>query len=218
MQESNVFPSRKAFLVIDLQNDFCEGGALEVPHSSEIIEPINRLALQFSQAGSMLIATRDNHPAGHESFASQHEGKEAMDVIDLHGVAQILWPDHCVQGTYGAEFHSGFSTAAYHAIIGKGMRKNCDSYSAFIENDKRSQTGLAGLLREMGISQVYMCGLATNFCVLYSALDAVELGFKPIVLWDLCRGIFPEASSEAQTKQQMLDAGVEVMLSSELGL
>src|SRR5215468_4680867 len=164
---------RDILLIIDVQNDFCFGGALTVPYGDEIVPPVNRLAAEFAH----VILTQDWHPRGHASFASSHPGKQPFDTVEVAYGQQILWPDHCVQGTVGASFHSRLEVPHAELVLRKGFRSAIDSYSAFFENDHRTPTGLSGYLRERGFERLTLCGLATDFCVLYSALDGRTAGF-----------------------------------------
>jgi len=191
-----------ALIVIDVQNDFCPGGALAVAGGDEIVAPINSLMEQFDA----VILTQDWHPAGHSSFASAHPGKAPFEMIQMPYGPQVLWPDHCMQGTEGADFHKDLRTDA-DLIIRKGFRSTIDSYSAFFENDQTTPTGLKGYLETRGIKQLTMVGLATDFCVHYSAVDAARLGFDVSVRLDACRAIDMEGSLAA-AKQAMRDAGV----------
>mgnify|MGYP001099729636 CR=1 FL=1 len=184
--------SHDLLLVIDVQNDFCGGGALAVPHGDDVVPVINRLAAHFAH----VALTQDWHPRGHISFASSHKGKEPLQTIALPYGEQILWPDHCIPGTKGAEFHPDLDTTSAEVIIRKGFNPAIDSYSAFYENDHKTSTGLAGYLRSRGLERLFMVGLATDFCVLYSALDARKEGFEVFVIEDAVRGIDIEASVE----------------------
>ncbi len=175
----------KALIVIDMQNDFCPGGALAVPGGDEIVPEVNHLIASYQH----VVLTQDWHPAGHTSFASSHKGMEPFSTIDLPYGSQTLWPDHCVQGTSGAAFHPDLDWTKAELVIRKGFHKEIDSYSAFFENDRRTPTGLAGYLKERGLASLVMCGLATDFCVAWSALDAVRLGFKVTVVLSACRAI-----------------------------
>ena len=181
-----------AFLMIDIQNDFCPGGALAVNEGDQIITTVNALQDRFD----VRVLTQDWHPADHSSFADQHDGAEPFQVIQASYGPQVLWPRHCVQGTKGAEFHSGLRTDA-DLIIRKGFRGDIDSYSAFFENDKTTPTGLTGYLRERGVDAVVLAGLATDFCVYYSAIDAVAQGFNATVLQDCSRAIDLDGSLSA---------------------
>ncbi|MGR3494600.1 bifunctional nicotinamidase/pyrazinamidase [Citreimonas sp.] len=175
----------QALIVIDVQNDFCPGGALAVPEGDAIVAPINALMREYDA----VILTQDWHPAGHSSFASQHAGKAPMETIEMPYGTQVLWPDHCVQGSPGAAFHPELETTRADLIIRKGFRRGIDSYSAFFENDHETPTGLEGYLRTRGIDRLTMVGLALDFCVNFSAVDAAKLGFDVTVREDLCRGI-----------------------------
>ncbi|WP_368345247.1 bifunctional nicotinamidase/pyrazinamidase [Pelagovum sp. HNIBRBA483] len=174
-----------ALVVVDVQNDFCPGGALAVAEGDQIVPGINALMKQFHT----VVLTQDWHPAGHSSFASSHAGKAPMELIDMPYGAQVLWPDHCVQGSTGAAFHPDLETDRASLIIRKGANPEIDSYSAFFENDRKTPTGLVGYLRNLNIKQLTFVGLATDFCVNFSALDAASLGFAVSVKLDLCRGI-----------------------------
>ena len=180
----------EALLVVDVQNDFCTGGALAVPGGEAVVPGINRLWDRYA----CKVLTQDWHPPGHASFASSHEGKQPFDTGRLDYGEQVLWPDHCVQGTPGAAFHAALQTAGADLVLRKGFRPGIDSYSAFFENDRRTPTGLAGYLRERGVERVVLTGLATDFCVGFSALDALAAGFETVVLEDLCRGLDMEDS------------------------
>lgn len=192
-----------ALLVIDVQNDFCPGGALAVPGGDEIVPQINGFMLYFKD----VILTQDWHPAGHSSFASSHPGKAPFETVEMAYGTQVLWPDHCVQGSHGGAFHPGLDTTPAHLVIRKGMSLNIDSYSAFFENDRSTATGLDGYLQTRGVTEVVMVGLATDFCVQFSALDAAKLGYKVVVRRDLCRAIDLDGSL-AQAEAAMAGAGV----------
>jgi nicotinamidase/pyrazinamidase len=204
-------------LEIDVQNDFCPGGALAVDRGDEVVAPLNRLASLFAERGGKVLATQDWHPQDHISFGSSHPGKKPGETVDLPGVkGQILWPSHCVQSGSGAAFHPGLELRAVHAIVRKGYRRELDSYSAFFENDRKTPTGLEGFLRGLSISAVVIGGLATDYCVLYSALDAAAGGFKTVVVRDAVRGVgFPEGSVE-RAFRLMEEAGVLIAASEEL--
>lgn len=192
-----------ALLVIDVQNDFCPGGALAVPEGDRIVTGINALIAQ----SPCVILTQDWHPADHSSFASEHPGAAAYDMIDMPYGPQVLWPDHCVQGSDGAAFHPDLHTDPADLIIRKGFRRAIDSYSAFFENDRTTPTGLEGYLRTRGITRLTLVGLATDFCVAFSAQDAARLGFDVTVRMDLCRAIDLNGSLAAAT-DAMRAAGV----------
>ncbi|KPQ17943.1 MAG: nicotinamidase PcnA [Rhodobacteraceae bacterium HLUCCO18] len=195
-----------ALLVIDVQNDFCPGGALAVPGGDEIVPGINALMAEFPA----VILTQDWHPAGHSSFASQHPGKAPMEMTEMPYGPQVLWPDHCVQGSDGAAFHAHLDTDRADLIIRKGFRPGIDSYSAFFENDHTTPTGLEGYLRTRGISHLTMVGLATDFCVNFSAVDAARLGFTVEVRGDLSRAIDLNGSLDA-AKAGMAEAGATLI-------
>lgn len=196
----------EVLLVVDPQNDFCPGGALAVPRGDEIVPRVNRLAADFAH----VVVTQDWHPPGHASFASTYPARRPYDTIDLIYGPQILWPDHCVQGTEGAEFHRRLDLPHAELVIRKGFHPGIDSYSAFRENDRKTPTGLAGYLRERGLVRVTMAGLATDFCVLYSALDAREAGFQTAVALSACRGIDIDGSVD-KALAAMKAAGVELI-------
>ncbi|MBD9555290.1 MULTISPECIES: bifunctional nicotinamidase/pyrazinamidase [unclassified Ensifer] len=195
----------KALIVVDVQNDFCPGGALGVAGGDEIVPMINGLIDRFEH----VVLTQDWHPAGHSSFASSHPGKNPFEMIAMPYGAQTLWPDHCVQGSAGADFHPALEWTRAELLIRKGFRAQIDSYSAFFENDRRTPTGLSGYLRDRGIKKVTLCGLATDFCVAFSALDAVAQGFSTTVVLEACRGIDLNGSLHAMVTR-MRDAGVEL--------
>jgi len=192
-------------LAVDVQNDFCPGGRLPVPGGDEVVGPINRLIRRFDH----VLLTQDWHPPGHASFASSHPGAKPYDRIDMPYGAQTLWPDHCVQGTPGAEFHPGLATTKAELILRKGFHPAIDSYSAFVENDRRTPTGLAAYLRERGFRRVFLAGLAFDFCVLWSAEDARRLGFETIVIEDACRALDLDGSRNAALKR-LRAAGAEL--------
>jgi nicotinamidase/pyrazinamidase len=177
-------------LVVDIQHDFCPAGRLAVPHGDEVVPLINRLAPQFAH----VVLTQDWHPPGHLSFASSHPGRTPYEAIEVAYGTQILWPDHCIQGTPGAEFHRDLRITHAELILRKGYHRDIDSYSAFRENDRRTPTGLAGYLRERGFTRVFLAGLAFDFCVRYSAEDARREAFEVVVIEDACRGIDVEGS------------------------
>ena len=195
-----------ALVVIDLQNDFCPGGALAVAGGDDIVPVVNRMIAEHEH----VVLTQDWHPAGHSSFASTHDGKQPFETIDMPYGPQTLWPDHCVQGTKGAQFHPDLVWTRAELIIRKGFRKTIDSYSAFFENDHKTPTGLGGYLKERGIGSITLVGLATDFCVAYSALDARKLGIEVTVELDACRGIDLGGSLAAMTAR-MQEAGVELV-------
>lgn len=187
-------PDASAVLIVaDVQNSFMPGGSLAVPRGDEVVPVINALAERFAH----VVLTQDWHPRGHRSFASSHPGAKPFDVIALDYGNQILWPDHCVQGTEGARLHADLAVPHAELVLRKGYHPDVDSYSAFVEADRKTRTGLAGYLRERGIEQVYVCGLATDFCVAWTALDARNLGFTVVVVDDACRAIDTQGSLAA---------------------
>jgi len=198
-------PESEALLVVDVQNDFCPGGALAVPEGDAILPGVNRLMDDFAT----IVLTQDWHPADHASFASGHRGRAPMEMIDMPYGPQVLWPDHCVQGTAGAAFHADLRTDPAQLIVRKGFRRGIDSYSAFFENDHRTATGLEGYLRSRGVERLTLVGLATDFCVHFSAVDAARLGFGVTVREDLCRAIDFDGSLKA-ARNAMRDAGVRL--------
>ncbi len=202
----------RALVIVDVQNDFMPGGALPTVRGNEVVPVINRLQPQFG----LVVATQDWHPANHGSFASNHPGRKPGEVIDLAGLEQILWPDHCVQGTKGAELHPDLVRSRIQWIVRKGTDPSIDSYSAFFDNGRRKSTGLEDELRKNGVSDVYLCGLATDYCVLWSAGDAVRLGFRTHVIRDACRGVELERGDIERAFDEMRSAGVDVVTSRDL--
>ena len=196
---------REVLLIVDVQNDFCPGGALAVPQGDEIVPLINRIAADFAH----VVLTQDWHPSGHLSFASAHPGKRPFETIELSYGTQVLWPDHCVQGTPGAEFHPGLDVPHAGLVLRKGFDPAIDSYSALRENDRKTPTGLASYLRERGLTRITMVGIATDYCVLYSTLDAREAGFEVVVETRACRGLDVDGSL-GRALSAMKDAGVEL--------
>ena len=195
---------KTALLVIDVQNDFCPAGALEVVGANEIVPYINKEMVKYD----CVVLTQDWHPKGHSSFATSHEGKNPLELIKMPYGDQVLWPDHCVQGSKGAEFHPDLNIEQANAIIRKGSNPFIDSYSAFFENDRKTPTGLDGYLKSLEIEKINLVGLATDFCVNYSAQDAANLGYKVSVLEKMCRAIDLNGSLAA-AKSEMQDCGVE---------
>lgn len=199
------------FLIIDVQNDFCPGGALAVQGGDEVIPVINQLSAVFDN----VAVTQDWHPAGHSSFASAHSGKSPFDMVELSYGAQNLWPDHCVQGTFGAELHLGLNTQKAGIIIRKGYRPEIDSYSAFFENDQETSTGLMGFVHDRGFKRIFMAGLATDYCVGFSALDAIQLELEVVVIEDACRAINMGGSLEA-IQEQFEAQGIKLMQTADI--
>ncbi len=198
-------------LVIDVQNDFCPGGALAVPGGDEVVAVINRMTPHFRHC----VVTQDWHPADHLSFASNHAGRLPFETVTLDYGEQVLWPDHCVQGGHGACFHRDLDWRRAGLVLRKGFHRAIDSYSAFRENDRATPTGLAGYLRERGVSRLFIVGLATDFCVAWTALDAVAEGFDAVLVEDACRAIDLEGS-RASAMSAMAGAGVTVIRSTEI--
>ncbi len=196
-------PANEALIVIDVQNDFCPGGALAVAGGDEIVTQINSLMADFPT----VVMTQDWHPADHASFAANHAGAAPFSLIEMPYGPQVLWPNHCVQGTPGAAFHAALRTDPAQLIVRKGFRAGIDSYSGFFENDRTTATGLEGYLRNRGVTAITLVGLATDYCVAYSALDAVRLGFRATVLEKACRAIDLDGSL-AEAKAKMRAAGV----------
>lgn len=206
-----IVPTASDILVlVDIQNDFCPGGALAVPDGDAVVPVANRLARRFRST----ILTQDWHPAGHRSFASAH-GRAPFDTVELSYGPQVLWPDHCVQATEGAAFHPKLEVPMAELVIRKGFHPGIDSYSAFYENDRRTPTGLAGYLRERGFTRVFLAGLATDFCVAFSAEDAAGHGFETVVVEDGCRAIDMNGSLAA-ARQRLAAAGVRLIRSDAI--
>jgi nicotinamidase/pyrazinamidase len=201
-----------ALIIVDVQNDFCPGGALAVPKGDKIIPTINKLSNKFER----VIGTQDWHPENHMSFAVNHPGKKDFDVIDYNGTKQVLWPPHCVSGTYGAEFHPDLAMKNIGLILRKGSNPEIDSYSAFRENDKETLTGLQGYLKTLGIKETYLCGLALDYCVFYSAMDAKELGFVTFVIIDATKGIDSPKGNIEKSLTTMKEKGIEIIESKDL--
>ena len=197
-------PDDDLLLIIDVQNDFCAGGALAVSDGDAVVPVVNRLAKRFAH----VALTQDWHPSGHSSFATSHSGSAPFESIDMPYGRQTLWPDHCIQGTSGAAFHPQLETERAELVIRKGFRTEIDSYSAFYENDRRTPTGLAGYLRERGLRRIFLVGLATDYCVYYSALDARRLGFDTVLVEAGCRAIDLAGSLDAAWAG-MAEAGVQ---------
>lgn len=201
----------KALVIVDIQNDFCPGGALPVKEGDRIVPVVNDLQEHFD----LVVATQDWHPPDHMSFASNH-GRKPGEVVRVKGIEQILWPDHCVQGSRGAEFVNGFKTDRVAHVFKKGMDKWIDSYSCFFDNAHLKDTGLGDYLKKKGVDGVYLAGLATDYCVKYSALDAVELGFKTSVIEDACRGIDLSEGDLNRALVEMKTRGVRILKSEEI--
>ncbi|MBN1153438.1 bifunctional nicotinamidase/pyrazinamidase [candidate division KSB1 bacterium] len=204
--------NKNALLVVDIQNDFCPGGKLAVAQGDEVIPIINRIMPRFDR----VVGTQDWHPKDHESFAINHHNKHVYDTIDLYGIQQVLWPVHCVQGSKGADFHNDLNIDELDIIVRKGTHPHVDSYSTFQDNDKKLKTGLKGYLKGLDIEQVFIAGLATDYCVFYSAIDSIECGFETYVVIDACRGVgVPEGNIE-QSLEQMRSKNVNIIHSENL--
>lgn len=199
-------PARDVLLVVDVQNDFCPGGRLAVPDGDAVLGPVNRLIARFAH----VILTQDWHPPDHRSFASAHPGRAPYDTIAMPYGQQILWPDHCVQGTDGAAFHPDLHARRAELVLRKGYHREIDSYSAFFENDRSTSTGLAGYLRDRGFTRAVLAGLAYDFCVLWSAEDARRLGFEAVVVEDACRGLDIEGSMRLAHERMAAAGAVRV--------
>ncbi len=199
-----------ALIIVDLQNDFLPGGALAVPSGDEVIPVANRLSSEFE----LVVATQDWHPPNHGSFAVNHPGRKPGDVIDLNGIEQILWPVHCVQNTSGAAFAAAFETSRVERVFHKGTDPGIDSYSTFFDNARRKSTGLGDYLKQRGVRSVYVLGLATDYCVKFSALDAVDLGFQTFVVEDGCRAVALRPGDGARAIEEMKTAGANVVHSA----
>lgn len=199
-----------ALILVDIQNDFIPGGSLEVPLGNEIIPLVNSLQSSFG----LVVATQDWHPPGHKSFATSHAGKKPFETVDLHGLNQVLWPDHCIQGSRGAAFHSDLNTTRVEAIFRKGMDPEIDSYSGFYDNGYKRCTGLAGFLRERKIRKVFVCGLAGDYCVFYTAKDALKENFEAYVIEDATRAISADGFEKA--KGELMSSGGQLIKSEIL--
>ncbi len=204
---------RTVLLAVDVQNDFCPGGSLAVPDGDAVVPVVNALGRRFRH----VVLTQDWHPAGHASFASSHPGRKPFETIELAYGSQVLWPDHCVQGTVGAGFHAGLDLPHAEAVIRKGFRQGIDSYSGFIEADRQTWTGLEGYLRERGFTRVVVAGLATDFCVSWTAQDAARTGFETIVVEDACRAIDLDGSLD-RAWAEMAAAGIKRVSAATLTL
>jgi len=203
----------KALLIVDVQNDFCPGGALAVPEGDRVVPVINRLQARFD----LVVATQDWHPPDHGSFAANHPGRQPGEFIELGGLEQVLWPVHCVQHTPGAAFHPDLDVARVAQVFQKGIDPNIDSYGAFFDNGHRRSTGLDDYLKERAVADVYIGGLATDYCVKYTALDAVRLGFATHVIEDACRGVNLEEGDVVRAVEEMRSHGVMTVHSKEIG-
>jgi len=200
----------KTLVIVDVQNDFMPGGSLEVPFGDEVAAVINSIQDKFD----LVVATQDWHPANHVSFASNHPGKKPFDKIELYDEEQVLWPDHCVQGTPGAMFYPGLDSGRFSAIFRKGMNPEVDSYSGFFDNRRMISTGLAGYLKEKGAGEIHFCGLAADICVLYTMYDALREGFQAILIEDASRPL--DIRSFGKLKKQITEQGIKVVNSRDI--
>jgi nicotinamidase/pyrazinamidase len=198
-----------ALIIVDMQNDFMPGGALPVEEGDQIIDNINRIAEIFKENNGLVVLTQDWHPENHMSFASSHPDKDPGDEFHSEGIGPILWPDHCVQDSKGANFHDNLKVKLAHAIIRKGYNPSVDSYSGFIENDKKSETGLAGFLKSLNIKRIFICGLALDYCCYFTALDGLDFGFEVYFLVNLTRGIDLPPGNITKSLQHMRDKGIK---------
>ena len=205
--------AERVLLIIDVQNDFCPGGSLAVEEGDAVVPVINAIMPLFHR----VVATQDWHPPDHVSFASSHPGRKPLDLVDAGGIEQVLWPDHCVQATQGAELHPRLETGRIELVLRKGLRRGLDSYSAFFENDRRTDTGLRYYLKGLKARELVVCGLATDYCVRATAIDARRLGFRVTLVRDACRGVDSPRGSIAEAFAAFEKAGVRVVESGELG-
>jgi len=204
--------TKRALVLVDIQNDFLPGGALAVKDGDKILPAINTL---LGKPFDLVVATKDWHPHNHGSFATVHH-KKTGDIVDLHGLPQILWPPHCIQGTLGSEFGPGWDKSKIEMVFHKGIDKDIDSYSTFYDNGHRRTTGLDDCLKARGIKNIYIAGLTTEYCIKYSVLDAIELGFNVFVVEDGCRGVNLHAGDDARALKEMRKAGATILQSSEV--
>lgn len=202
----------KALIIVDVQNDFVPGGALAVRDGDKVVPIINRLQGHFD----FIVVTQDWHPADHGSFAANHPGKQPGELIDLHGLQQVLWPVHCVQGSNGAEFHPGLVRDTWKCVFRKGTDRDLDSYSGFFDNGRRGNTGMGEFLKKAGVDSVFVCGLATDYCVKYTVLDAVSLEFDTHLVKDACRAVNLDPADEMKAIKQMQAAGATITTSEEI--
>jgi nicotinamidase/pyrazinamidase len=202
----------KALIIVDVQNDFIPGGALAVTEGDQVIPIINEIQQKFD----FIIATQDWHPADHGSFAANHAQRSVGEFIELNGVSQILWPVHCVQGTKGAEFHPDLKTEKWKTVFKKGTNPNVDSYSGFFDNNRMGDTGLSAFLKEKGIEEIFVCGLATDYCVKFTILDAISEGFKTTLIADATRAVNIQENDGLRAINEMSASGAKVVLSDEI--
>jgi len=213
--ESIKMKDTDALIIVDIQNDFMPSGALAVKKGDEIVVPINRLAEEFHRWDNTIVMTQDWHPAGHLSFASSH-GMKPYDPYESEGIGPILWPDHCVQGSTGAEFHPLVQVKFANAVVRKGYHPRVDSYSTFIENDKKTHTGLSGYLKTLGKKRIFLCGLALDYCVFYSAWDGKDLGFEVVVPIDLTKAIDSPPGHLSEALDVMVEKQIQFVRSTDI--
>lgn len=197
----------KALIIVDVQNDFCPGGALAVPDGDKVIPVINKIISYFD----IVVATKDWHPKDHISFASHHPGKKPGDIIEHHGIQQVLWPDHCIQNTYGSEIKSGLNIKFIDKIVNKGVDPQVDSYSTFLDNDKKTKTELDSFLKEKGVDEIYLAGLATDYCVRFSAIDGLNFGYKVNVIKDAVRGVNLQPDDSEKALEEIKNQGGKII-------
>ena len=211
-RQMRIMMNKQALIMVDLQNDFCQGGQLAVPGGDEVVPIANQLQKKFA----LIVATQDWHPSYHTSFASNHAAKKTGEIVQVQGLSQILWPNHCVQNTKGAEFHPQLELNKVNQIFHKGIDKNIDSYSAFFDNAHKRTTGLGDYLQKREVKDVYIMGLATDYCVKYSTLDALKLGFNVFVIEDACRGVNLQADDSLQAIDEMRHAGAKIIRAKDV--
>jgi len=200
---------KDVLIIVDMQNDFMPDGALPVKEGNQIISGINQIANIFYEKGGSIVLTQDWHPSTHKSFASNHPGKNPGDEYQTEAIGPVLWPNHCIQGTFGAKFHNSLKILHARAIIRKGMNPKIDSYSGFLENDKKTETGLSGLLKSLKIKRIFICGLALDYCCYFTAMDGIDFGFEVFFIVDLTRGIDLPEGNISQTLANMKGKGVK---------
>jgi nicotinamidase/pyrazinamidase len=205
-----------ALVVVDVQNDFMPGGALAVKDGDVIVAGINNRMEVFRAAGLPIVLTQDWHTPGHYSFASAHAGKNPFDLFKAPGLGPVLWPDHCIKGTPGAGFHPGLKTDLADAVVRKGFHKGIDSYSGFLENDRRTPTGMSGYLRERGVQRIFLCGLALDYCIFFTAADGADLGYQVYVIMNLTKPVGSPEDSISNALETMTEKGVHFIQSEEI--
>lgn len=204
-----IISKEDALIIVDMQNDFMPSGALPVEEGDQIIAGVNQIAKIFYKNDGSIFLTQDWHPQSHKSFASNHLGKNAGDEYQTESIGPVLWPNHCVQGTHGAEFHNSLEISYARTIIRKGMNPEIDSYSGFLENDKKTKTGLSGLLKSLNIERIFICGLALDYCCYFTAMDGIDFGFEVYFIVDLTKGIDIPEGNISQTLSNMKAKGIK---------